>query len=378
MSKQNNVAEVATYPSGSTEKCERNSPSKWNALVNDTLTIAPSHKLLARILKDQAGVSPDHVLVRDHGSDHDVAFDDDEVIDLADGNSFFTVPRCEYTPRGGCAAPAKLVWFIDDRPETTLREKQTGRSLRDLFGLSVAARLFRDFESPQDEIVGPDAHLLFADGPVFYSRRAETGLSITVNKQTFGVADGVKSEMTGREIASLVTDQPSEVKRIKGDQEIVIAQDEVVKIHNCEEFTVLRCNVVGGFEIERTDREIAILRENGAEVDFIAGPTPVVVYRRVPTRKGYPNITDSDVLVVIPSGYPGVMLDGAYLPQDSPLLGKVVGQPKQGSIQADGRTWELVSYHPHNGGGAAPWNPNRNGIHSYYSEVLSWIQAAAA
>jgi hypothetical protein len=351
---------------------------KWAALVDDKVVFSPGQKVKARVLKEQSGAKETHVLVRDHGSDHDVAFNDDEVIDLADGNSFFTVPRCEYTPRGGCAAPAKLVWFIDDRPETTLREKQSGRSLRDLFGLSVAARLFRDFESPQDEIVGPDAHLLFADGPVFYSRRAETGLSITVNKQTFGAADGVKSEMTGREIASLVSDQPSEVKRIKGDHEIVIGQDEVVKIHNCEEFTVLRCNVVGGFEIERADREIAVLRENGAEVDFIAGSTPVVIYRHVPTRKGYPNIAESDVLVVIPSGYPGVMLDGAYLPQDSPLLGKVAGQPKQGSIHADGRTWELVSYHPHNGGGAPPWNPSRNGIHSYYSEVLSWIQAAAA
>ncbi len=378
MSKTNAVAEQAIDMSGSTKACERNSPSKWNSLVNDTLTIAPSRKIQAMVLKTQAGAPPDHILVRDHGSNHDAAFEDGDQIDLADGNCFFTVPRCDYVARGGCAAPAKLVWFIDDRPETTLRQKQTGRHLRELFGLSVATRLFRDLESANDKQVGLDDELLFADGPVFYSRRGHAGLSITVNKQTFSEADGVKSEMTGIEIARLVTDQPSEVKRLQGGKEVVVRPDETIKIHGCEEFTVLRCNVVGGFEKERTDREIAVLKSNGAEVEFITTPVNAVIYRGVPTRTGYPHLQSTDVLVVIPGGYPGVMLDGAYLPQESPLLGKVVGAPKQGTIQANGRTWELVSYHPHNGGGAAPWNPSRNGIHSYYSEVLSWIQAAAA
>ena len=184
--------------------------------------------------------------------------------------------------------------------------------------------------------------------------------------------------MTGREIAQLVTDQPSEVKRLQGGQEIVIQPDEKVKIHDCEEFTVLRCNVVGGFEKERTDREISVLKSNGAEVEVITAPVNAVLYRNMPTRGGCPHLQSTDVLVAIPTGYPGVMLDGAYLPEGSPLLGKVAGQPKQGTIQADGRTWELVSYHPHNGGGGAPWNPSRHGIHSYYTEILSWIQAAAA
>ena len=350
---------------------------KWAALVDDKVVFSPSQRVLARVLKGQSGAVETDVLVRDHGSEHDFVCDDDLVLDLAEGNCFFTVTRCGHTQGEGCDAPAKLVWFVDDRPETTLRANQTGRSLRDLFGLSVAARLFRDFESPHDEIVGPGAEMLFSDGPVFYTRRAETGLSITVNKQTFGVADGVKPEMTGREIANLVTDQPCEVKRFKGDQEIVIALDEIVKIHGCEEFTVLRCNVVGGFEKERTDREVSALKTNGAEVEVITSPVNAVIYRNMPTRAGYPHLPSTDVLVAIPTGYPGVMLDGAYLPEGSPLLGKVVGAPKQGNIQVGGRTWELVSYHPHNGGGGAPWNPSRHGIHSYYSEVLSWIQAAA-
>ena len=70
------------------------------------------------------------------------------------------------------------------------------------------------------------------------------------------------------------------------------------------------------------------------------------MYHRLPARKGYPHLTETDVLVPIPSAYPGVMLDGAYLPTGSPLLGRVEGSPQGQTIQALGRTWQLVSYHP--------------------------------
>ena len=351
--------------------------SKWMALVNDGGVPAPSRKLNARVLKNQAGAPDDYILIRDHGSSHDVAFEDDDAIDLAEGNVFVTMPRCEYQTRGGCVADPKLAWFVDDHPEITLRNEQTGRTLRELFSLSVATRLFRDFESPKDESVGQETALRFRDGPVFYSRRPGVGLTITVNKQTFSAADGVKTEMTGREIGNLITDQPCEVKRlVKGQPEIDVPLNAKVAIKGCEEFKVIRCNVVGGYEQARIDRELTMLRENGALVDFVTSPQPAVIYRQVPTRPGYSAVTETDVLVVIPSSFPGAFLDGAYLPQNSPLLGKVEGAPAQGFLQADGRTWELVSYHPHNGGGAPPWNPNRHGVHSYYSEVLSWIQRA--
>jgi len=35
-----------------------------------------------------------------------------------------------------------------------------------------------------------------------------------------------------------------------------------------------------------------------------------------------------------------------------------------------------VSYHPHNGGGGPPWNKDRHGLQTYYTEILSWIQRA--
>ena len=350
--------------------------SKWMALVNDENVLAPTRSVMARVIKAQADVPDDHVLVRDHGTEHDVAYDDDAVLDLAEGNVFFTVPRCEYQPRCGCAGPAKRAFFIDDHPEVTLRADQTGRTLRELFGLTVTVRLFRDFESPQDEVIGPDAAVRFGDGPVFYTRRAGIGLTITVNKQTFGEADGVKREMSGREIASLITDQPAEVHRLKGGNEIAVALDEQVKLEGCEEFEVIRTNVAGGFEPSRVEREVALLRENGAKLTFVEGPAPAVIYRGVRTRAGYPHLAETDVLVPVPPAYPGALLDGAYLPQGSPLLGRVEGSPQGTTLQADGRTWQLVSYHPHNGGGGPAWNPSRHGFHTYYTEVLSWIQRA--
>jgi hypothetical protein len=349
--------------------------SKWLVQINDQPVNAPDRHVKVRVLKEQGSVPDGHILVRDHGSSHDVAFDDDTTIDLGEGNVFYTMPRCEYEPRGGCEAPAKRAIFIDDEPEITLRPDQTGRTLRDLFGLSIAVRLFRDLKSPQDEEIGPDSTVRFEDGPVFYTRRAQGSLTITVNKQSFDSNDGVKTPMTGRQIADLITKEPAEVVWLKGGEELPIELGEPVNLKGCEEFMVTRCTVKGGYEPARIEQEIERLRANGAEVEFVPGPAPAVIFHHVPTRKGYPHTRETDVLVPVPAAYPGAMLDGACLPAGSPLLNKVEGAP-QTMLQIGGRSWQLVSYHPHNGGGGPPWNPSRHGFHSYYSEVLAWIQRA--
>jgi len=80
----------------------------------------------------------------------------------------------------------------------------------------------------------------------------------------------------------------------------------------------------------------------------------------------------TDVMVLVPAGYPQTMLDLAFLPEGSPLLGVLKGQPQQ-NVSAGGRTWTQVSYHPHTNGGAPPWDPTRHGFHTYIDEVLSWI-----
>ncbi|MCI0540189.1 MAG: hypothetical protein L0Z50_33710 [Verrucomicrobiales bacterium] len=351
---------------------------KWAATLNDATVFAPQQRVKARVLKDQAGIPADHILVRDHGSEFDVAFEDDHELDLAEGNVFFTVPRCNYSSRGECSAPAKRAFFVDDRPEVTLNPEQTGRTLRELFGLTPAVRLFRDYESPRDEFIALDARVNFIDGPLFYTRRSGIGLTIVINKQTFGETDGVKPTMTGRDIAALVTSQPdnAEVTRQRGTEKIPVGLNEEVEIKGCEEFTVIRCNVVGGYEAARIERELNILRENGAEVTFQNAPVPAVIYHRLPTRRNYRHLAATDVLVSVPSGYPGVMLDGAYLPQGSPLLGRVEGSPQGQHVPALGRDWQLVSYHPHNGGGGPPWDKDKHGFHTYLTEVLSWIQRA--
>jgi hypothetical protein len=94
-----------------------------------------------------------------------------------------------------------------------------------------------------------------------------------------------------------------------------------------------------------------------------------VIYCCLPSTLG---VASSDVLVLVPAGYGQSMIDGACLPQGSPLIGIAKGQPG-GAITADGRAWVTISYHPHNGGGAPPWDPTRHGFHTYLDELVSWL-----
>lgn len=115
----------------------------------------------------------------------------------------------------------------------------------------------------------------------------------------------------------------------------------------------------------RVLRELEILRWKS---DLIENPDAVIYYG-VPSTL---SVESSDILVRVPSGYAQAMLDGACLPQGSPLIGVVKGQP-QGTITADGKNWVPISYHPHNGGGAPKWDPTRHGFHTYLDELVSWL-----
>lgn len=375
---QNQANETGRSCSPAEHENGHRTPPKWAAVVNDALVLLPERHVRAGLVKAEAGVDSELVLVRDYGSPNDVPLEDDAKVDLVEGNVFYTVAHCEVKQCEGRPEKPKFAFIVDDRPEETLNPHQTGRTLRELFGYVPAVRLFRDFESPHDQPIGLDEEVCFVDGPVFYTRRGEKGLTIIVNKQDFGEADGVKPEMTGREIASLVSPDPNqtEVSKIKGKERLKVGLDEKINIHNCEEFCVIRTNVRGGFEISRIERELGTLKANGGEVTFVATPVPCAIYHRLPTRPGYPYISEADVLVTVPAAYPGVMLDGAYLPVGSPLLGRVEGAPQGATVHALGRNWQLVSYHPHNGGGGPAWNKDRHGLHTYYTEVLSWIQRA--
>ena len=159
------------------------SAPKWAALVTDRLFPMPRQKLAARDILDQAGVGRDFVLVRDYGSPNDVVLENDALVDLAEGNVFRVIPRCEAAPQPHCTGPAKLAFVCDDAWEVTLIGKQTGHSLKRLLGMPDDAELLRDNESPDDKLIGDSETVEFKDGPVFTcrSQHAAKDVKIIVN-----------------------------------------------------------------------------------------------------------------------------------------------------------------------------------------------------
>ena len=349
--------------------------AKWAAKVEDQYTASPSRVVKVLVLKEQANIPPECVLIRDYDGEGDVALKNEEEIDLGQGNVFYAVPADEVPAACAGHKGPKLAFFVDDRPEETQRADQTGKTLRDLFGFTPEVLLFRDYESPIDQLIGLEDKANFHDGCVFYTRRKHHHLKIFVNDKPFTEDNGVKEDMTGTDIAKLVFDDPQnyDVYKLPGDEEIKPAQH--VKIHDCERFKVVRKTVTGGYELARIERELNILRGTGAKVTFVP-EVPGVVYHDVLARHNYPHLQATDVLVLVPGGYPGQALDGAYLPQGSPLLGRVVGQVQGNTVNALGKAWQLVSYHPHAGGGAPPWSKDKHGFHTYVDELLTWVHLA--
>lgn len=163
------------------EHAQNCSPApKWAALIGDRLFPMPRRKLTARDILGQSGHGQDVVLVRDHGGVHDVTFDDDATVDLADGNVFRAVSRCEAKPTAHCTEPAKRAFVCDDEWKVTIVSQQTGGTLKRLLGLPADAVLLRDHESPSDRPVGDDERVEFQDGPVFTCRGQGGGHGIKI------------------------------------------------------------------------------------------------------------------------------------------------------------------------------------------------------
>ena len=136
---------------------------------------------------------------------------------------------------------------------------------------------------------------------------------------------------------------------------------------------VTRKHVQGGFHIadQRIRTELERLEEGGQKAILLENPL-AVIYKALPVTLPGATIAATDVMVPVPAGYPARQLDLAFLPSDSPLINMVKGVA-QTVISAGGRSWRQMSYHPHNGGGAPPWNPNHHGFHSYVDELISWL-----
>lgn len=177
---------------------------KWAALVNDVVIVVPQEQISAKLLRNQVSIPADLVLIRDHNSPEDTVVQDDDLIDLVEGNVFYTMKRDQVGRRGSCNVPAKLAYFIDDRPEVTTNPAQTGESLRDWFGLDATSRLLRDYESPVDETIAPNDSAGYSAGPVFVTRQA---VPITI------VVNGKRRRVTGdrvnfNQLVSLAFDSP--------------------------------------------------------------------------------------------------------------------------------------------------------------------------
>jgi hypothetical protein len=127
---------------------------------------------------------------------------------------------------------------------------------------------------------------------------------------------------------------------------------------------------------ERILRELSLLSEGNQQADLVEADRQYVIYRNVPTagvRSSLPASTD--VIVPVPAGYPAAAIDLAGLPVGSPLLPRLRGgQNNQGVVQADGKAWQLASYHPHQNGGAGPWNQMVHGFHTYFDSLVSWLE----
>lgn len=346
---------------------------KAAAILNDTLLPMPDAVIRVAVLREQGSIPEGHALFRDHNSEDDPQLPDNGMVDLRLGNVFYSAPSCDRETREPHPAPAKLAYVVDDRWEVVIKPAQTGQSLRDLFALAPDLELLRDLRSPDDVVVAPADDASFDAGCVFRTRCHVAVLAIKVNKLRFTEKDGVKPKMTGREIAVLVEPDPDQTKveRLTPQGPVPVGLKEEVPIANGDEFKVIRCNVNAGYQASRVEREVEQLRQRGVRVTLVAEPA-AVIYHDVPVHSHLP-VQTTDVLVKVPSGYPGGIIDNAFLPEGSPLLNRTVGAEQHVEVIGELR-WKQKSIHPYTGPGVA-WNKDLHGFHTYYGEMISWLHA---
>lgn len=179
---------------------------KWAVVVNDRLIPMPRRRITSAVIHEQASIQRGHILFRDHNSPSDPVIPNDSEVDLGEGNVFYTEPTCELTDQSPCAAPAKLAYVVDDRWEVTITPRQTGKTLRNLFALPDDAELIRDYESPHDQTVADEGAALFANGPVFRTRKRCVSVTIIVNGRPKVIQN--KTELAFNEIVSLAFENP--------------------------------------------------------------------------------------------------------------------------------------------------------------------------
>lgn len=148
----------------------KNKNARWAAIVGDVVIPMPRRIVTALLIKEQAGLGSDVMLIRDFQSPFDEEFRDEAEIDLAEGNVFRSaIGLCGSNPQQRDCPPPKLAIVLDDRFEIVIENKQSEASLRRLFDLHDKVQLLRDRESQFDEPINDGETIEFSDGPVFLS-----------------------------------------------------------------------------------------------------------------------------------------------------------------------------------------------------------------
>lgn len=208
--------------------------SKWMAIVNDRLIPMPERCVKVAAIREQAAVPKDYALLRDHNSPNDVVMPDNGVVDLGDGNVFYTELLCEVKPRPKCSEAAKLAYSVNDRWEIVVKPEQTGRTIRDLFKLPDNVELLRDFKSPHDEVIGDNDSADFREGPVFITKHA-LRYCINIEGKEYPWSEPTITTAQIRTLGNLPADQSVVCEDAEG-HERTLREDEVIKLEPCCQF----------------------------------------------------------------------------------------------------------------------------------------------
>lgn len=369
-----------------------NGSPKWAALIEDRVVPLPRQKLRGRVIKQQAGLGDDVVLVRDYQSPNDVPIGDEEEVDLAEGNVFRVVQRCNIKPDAKhCGGVPKFAFFVDDVGKITLNPKQTEDSLRGLFDLKLKVQLLRDLESPNDTPIADNETVSIQDGPVFISAfDLEThcgcdvphagGYIIKVDKQRIVVRE---SSLTAREILKRVGKNAVEwlLNQKIGKQFVPLAPDDIVDFTKCgiERFTTLPNEQSEGrpaprrqFTLPEADTEA--LDASGLVWETIkdGGNCWVIVHGlQLP-----PELTQqgTSVAIQIPASYPDAALDMAHFyPHVKRVDGSAIAATGSG-LQIEGTPWQQWSRHYT---AANPWVSGEFNVFTHFLLCQSWLQREA-
>ncbi len=105
------------------------------------------------------------------------------------------------------------------------------------------------------------------------------------------------------------------------------------------------------------------------------GDKDYVIYYDLETSGGLKGLpAKTDVLVLVPDGYPSSLIDMPALPLKSALIPLVAGGLNpQAIVTFQDQEWRFLSFHPYASEGGPVWNPNKHGFHDCYQHLYSWL-----